>query len=319
MFQVTKAQREKMKAVIGFIGCSGSGKTVGALLTAYGMIKEAYPNLSEEQIWEKIGVIDTEHGRAKLYANSTFEDAVIGQFLHIDFSPPYTTQRYNMAVQAMKQVGCEIIIIDSLSHNWQGEGGIVDAHSKMQGNSFQNWGKLSSETNDLVKTLTRNNIHILATLRTKQEYVVELNSEGKSVPKKVGTKPVQKDEMEYEFILNFNVGIDHIADTSKDNTRIFEGNPQKITPEVGRKLYQWLELGIDVKAEEDRLRAEAAAQEAKEKAAAIAAIKNLVNENDEAAKLLSEFEFKANAKLEDFTVVWAKSALEKIKTQLGGN
>lgn len=317
MFDPKKARREKMKAVVGFIGCSGSGKTAGALLTAYGMMKEAYPDLSDEEIWDKIGVIDTEHGRAKLYADTDFDGTRIGQFLHIDFTPPYTTDRYNQAVMAMKQAGCEVIIVDSLSHNWQGEGGIVDAHSKMQGNSFQNWGKLSSETNELIKTLTRNNVHILATLRTKQEYVVELNAEGKSVPKKIGTKPVQKDEMEYEFMLNFSIGIDHIAETSKDNTRIFEGNPQRITPEVGAKLYQWLELGIDVQAEERRKREEAAAQADKEKAEAIKAIREVVKSNDDAAKLLGNIEFKAGTSLDNFSPAWAKAALEQI-TKLGG-
>lgn len=319
MFQPTKARREKMKAVVGFIGCSGSGKTAGTLLTAYGMMKEAYPSLSEEEIWDKIGVIDTEHGRAKLYANTDFDGAKIGQFLHIDFDPPYSTDRYNQAVVAMKQAGCEVIIVDSLSHNWQGEGGIVETHGKMSGNSFQNWGKLSSQTNDLIKTLTRNNVHIFATLRTKQEYVVELNGEGKSVPRKIGTKPVQKDEMEYEFMLNFSIGIDHIAETSKDNTRIFEGNPIKLSPDVGKKLYKWLEVGIDVRAEEERIRAEKLALEAKEKAEAIKEIKKLVKKNDEAAKMLSQIEFKANTTLEEFTAKWAKSALEKITTQLGGN
>jgi AAA domain len=308
-FQVTKAQREKMKAIVGFIGCSGSGKTAGALLTAYGMMKEAYPNLSEEEIWEKIGVIDTEHGRAKLYSNSDFDGVRIGQFLHIDFDPPYSTERYNLAVHAMKQAGCEVIIVDSLSHNWQGEGGIVDKHANMQGNSFQNWGKLSSETNDLIKTLTRNNVHIFATLRTKQEYVVEPNADGKMAPRKVGTKPVQKDEMEYEFMLNFSISIDHIAETSKDNTRMFEGNPIKLNPEVGRKLYQWLELGIDVKAEEAKQKA----KEEEERIKIIKTIKDLVKKNDDAAKKLSEFEFKANKKVDEFTYKMATSAIEKLQ------
>lgn len=302
MNEPTKARREKMKAVVGFIGCSGSGKTAGALLTAYGMMKEAYPNLPDEELWDKIGVIDTEHGRSKLYANTDFDGATIGQFFHIDFDPPYTTERYNIAVQKMKNIGCEVIIVDSLSHNWQGEGGIVETHGKMSGNSFQNWGKLSSETNDLIKTLTRNNVHILATLRTKTEYVVEPNAEGKAAPRKVGTKPVQKDEMEYEFMLNFNIGIDHIAETSKDNTRMFEGHPIKINPDVGRKLYQWLELGIDVKAEE-----------AKERTELISKIKELANSNTDAAKMLAEIEFKTNQKVDDFSVKYARVAVERLQ------
>lgn len=302
MFKPTKARREKMKAVVGFIGPSGSGKTAGALLTAYGMMREAYPDLPESELWEKIGVIDTEHGRSKLYADVTFNETKIGQFLHIDFEPPYSTERYNKAVLAMKNAGCEVVIVDSLSHNWQGEGGIVETHGQMSGNSFQNWGKLAPETSALVKTLTRNDIHILATLRTKQEYVVEINGEGKSVPRKVGTKPVQKDELEYEFMLNFSIGIDHIAESSKDNTMMFEGKKIKLNAEVGRDLYQWLELGIDVKAE----------QEAK-RLSLIDEIKQLSGKDTNVQKKIEEFEFKANMKLNDFTIKLAQAALDRLQ------
>lgn len=302
MFQVTEAKREKMKGVIGFIGCSGSGKTASALLTAFGMMQEAYPDLSEEELWKKIGVIDTEHKRSKLHVGLVYGEVKIGNFLHIDFTPPYTTERYNEAVQVMKKAGAEVLIIDSLSHNWQGEGGIVETHGNMSGNSFQNWGKLSSETNDLIKTLTQNNVHILATLRTKTEYVVEPDGKGKMAPRKVGTKPVQKDEMEYEFMLNFVIDIDHIADTSKDNTQMFEGNPQKITAEVGRKLYKWLELGIDVKAAEEN-----------ERNALIAQIKEIVSTSDDATKMLSEIEFKTNQKLEDFNMKYLSVALDRLQ------
>ncbi|EOO29795.1 hypothetical protein IIU_05380, partial [Bacillus cereus VD133] len=183
MFQVTEARREKMKAVIGFIGCSGSGKTGSALLTAFGMMQEAYPDLSAEELWKTIGVIDTEHERSKLHVGLVYGETKIGNFLHINFTPPYTTERYNEAVQVMKNAGAEVLIIDSLSHNWQGEGGIIETHGEMSGNSFQNWGKLSSETTKLIKTLTQNNVHILATLRTKTEYVVEPDAKGKMAPR----------------------------------------------------------------------------------------------------------------------------------------
>ncbi|PGW44786.1 AAA family ATPase [Bacillus thuringiensis] len=302
MFQVTEAKREKMKAVIGFIGCSGSGKTGSALLTAFGMMQEAYPDLSEEELWKKIGVIDTEHGRSKLHVGLVYGEIKIGNFLHIDFTAPYTTERYNGAVQVMKSAGAEVLIIDSLSHNWQGEGGIIETHGEMSGNSFQNWGKLSSETTQLIKTLTQNNAHILATLRTKTEYVVEPDTKGKMAPRKVGTKPVQKDEMEYEFMLNFVIDIDHVADTSKDNTQMFEGNPQKITAEVGHKLYRWLELGIDVKAEEEN-----------ERNNLIAQIKEIVSASEDATKMLSEIECKTNQKLDDFNMKYLNAALDRLQ------
>lgn len=307
MFQVTDAQRQKEKAIVGFIGPSGSGKTAGALLVAYGMMREAYPKASDEEIWSKIGVVDTEHRRAKLYANLQFDEILIGSFKHIDFTPPYTTERYQMAVEAIKNAGAEVVVIDSLSHNWQGEGGIVETHGSMSGNSFQNWGKLAPETTKLIKTLTQNDVHILATLRTKTEYVVEADNNGKMAPRKVGTKPVQKDEMEYEFMLNFTISIDHMAETSKDNTRMFEGSSIKLNPDVGRKLYKWLELGIDVKAEEKI-----------ERIGLITHIKTLIEDNEEAAQMIEEFQIKANKKLDQWNVKLANAAIDRLKGVLGG-
>lgn len=305
MFTPKKARREKQKAVIGYIGPSGSGKTVAVLLTAYGMMKEKYPDAPEEDIWAKIGVADTEHSRSLLYWNETFGEVRIGDFIHIDFEAPYSTARYEGAVKALKSNGCEVVIIDSLSHNWQGEGGIIETHANMTGNSFQNWGKLSTETTDLIKTLTRNDVHILCTLRTKTEYVVETNDKGKQAPRKVGTKPMQKDEMEYEFMINFSIGIDHLSETSKDNTRLFEGLQFKIDETVGSKLYKWLELGVDVKGEEMKIRQ-----------GFIDSIRELEKLSDDHASKVEEFEYKTKAKVEQFNLQLldrAKSLLETIE------
>jgi len=309
MFQPTKARREKQKTVIGFIGPSGSGKTVSALRTAYGMMKEAYPDADESDVWAKIGVADTEHKRSLLYSNETFDGMKIGEFMHIDFTPPYTTERYNGAVQALKNSGCEVIIVDSLSHNWQGKGGIIETHSNMTGNSFQNWGKMSSETTSLIETLTTNNVHVICTMRTKTEYVVELNEHGKMAPRKVGTKPVQKDEFEYEFMINFIVNMEGVSETSKDNTRLFEGVSKVITEEDGRKLYRWVELGVDVKAEEDEKRA----AEEEERQALIHTIKTMVSEDAELQNQIANFEFRVSQKLEDFSTLYLKTAIERLK------
>lgn len=312
MFTPKKARREKQKAIIGFIGPSGSGKTVSALRMAYGMMLEAYPEANEEELWSKIGVADTEHGRSLLYWNEVFGDMRVGDFIHIDFEAPYTTERYNAAVQALKKSGCEVIIIDSLSHNWQGEGGIIETHSNMSGNSFQNWGKLSSETTNLVKTLTRNDVHILCTLRTKTEYALEENDKGKMAPKKIGTKPVQKDELEYEFMINFNVNIDHVAETSKDNTRLFEGQAFTIDQEMGKKLFRWLELGVDVKAEE----AAARAKDEEHRQSLIQTIQSMMETDEEAKKKVAEFEFKAKMELQQFNTLLLQTAIERLT---GGN
>jgi hypothetical protein len=295
-FQVKKAKRHKLKAVIGFIGPSGSGKTAGALIVAYGMMKAKYPEAPEEFIWEKIGVADTEHGRSLLYVDATFDNVRVGEFQHIDFNPPFSTDRYNNAVKALKQTGCEVIIIDSLSHNWQGEGGIVETHANMAGNSFQNWGKLGSETTSLIKTLTRNDVHILCTLRTKTEYVVEQSETGKAIPKKIGLAPVQKNDMEYEFMINFNIDHSHKTNTSKDNSRLFEGREFTINEFIGEKLYKWLEEGIDVKGEEE-----------KERLNLIEITRGVVEEVGLQTKL-DELEKKAKMKLEDMPIAWVEKA-----------
>lgn len=309
VFTPKKARREKQKAVIGFIGASGSGKTVSALLTAYGMMREAYPDASEEEVWEKIGVADTEHGRSLLYANEQFGDVKVGEFMHIDFGPPYSTERYDAAVGALKEAGCEVVIVDSLSHNWQGEGGIIETHAGMAGNSFQNWGKLSTETSGLIKTLTRNNIHILCTLRTKTEYVIEPNEQGKSAPRKIGTKPVQKDEMEYEFMINFVLNADHQAETTKDNTRLFEGQAHHLNEQAGRKLYKWLELGIDVKAEE-RAALEAVEEE---RQTLIKAVRELASTTEERNQKIIEAEFKMKVSVEEFSTKALKRTIEVLE------
>lgn len=122
---------------------------------------------------------------------------------------------------------------------------------------------------------------------------MEPDNNGKMAPRKVGTKPVQKDEMEYEFMLNFNIDIDHMAETSKDNTRMFEGSSIKLNPEVGRKLYQWLELGIDVKAEEEA-----------ERIRLIDEIKTIVAGNETAAQMIEEFQIKANKNLNNGLLSW---------------
>lgn len=309
--QVTDSVREKQKALVGFIGPSGAGKTVGAILTAYGMMREAHPNLSEQEVWKKIGVADTEHKRSMLYVDQQFSGVRIGSFKHINFEPPYTTERYLQALLMLKNAGVEVVVFDSLSHNWNGDGGILEQHGNMTGNSFQNWNKMNKHVTDMIKALSSNDIHILATMRTKNEYVMELNDKGKQQPRKVGTKPVQKDDMEYEFMLNFSVDMDHNAVATKDNTNLFKDDEIQLNEEVGRKLYRYLELGVDVQAEERARREEEEAN----RMSNVAKIRELSSTDDKVAKIVSDCEFKANLQLENMTV----PMVDKIINLIGGN
>ena len=306
-FEPQLAKREKQKALIGIAGPSGSGKTVGALLLAYGMMKEAYPDAINEELWQKIGIADTEHRRSKTYEGQLFGDVKIGQFFHIDFKPPYTTERYTYAIQALIKAGCEVVITDSLSHQWQGEGGVVETHGQMSGNSFQNWGKLAVESTRLVKSLTSAPIHMISTMRVKTDYTM-VQEDGKTKPVKVGLKPVQKDDMEYEFDTVFTVNMDHEASISKDTSNLFDGE-FVLDETVGAKLYRYLELGIDIQAEE---RAKQAKLE-EERKVMVKKIRDMANTNVEVQQVVTQCEFKTNRSLEDFDYKFTARVAELIK------
>jgi len=234
---IRKAQRKVTKARVGVTGPSGSGKTLSALLMAYGMAGD----------WDKIGLVDTENRSADLYAETVKAGVHIPEFPKIDLEPPYTTEKYIEAIKAFEDYGVEIIIIDSLSHAWAGEGGLLeqkDQVAKVGGkNSYTAWAEMTPKQNKMVEAILKSKCHVFTTMRSKTEYVLEANDKGKQVPRKVGMAPVQRDGLEYEFTLVMDLTADHIATVSKDRTGLFDG--QYFTPsvETGKTLLEWLESG----------------------------------------------------------------------------
>lgn len=228
MFQ--KAVRQAAKLRLALSGPSGSGKTYSALLIASGIVS-----------MDRVAVIDTESGSANLYAN-------LGGYSTLTLSPPYTPQKYMDAIHAAEQEGFELIVIDSLSHAWNGEGGILDqqgkaADSKYRGNSWAAWREFTPIYNQLVETILHSQCHIIATMRSKTEYMQD-ESSGKKRIVKVGAAPIQRDGIEYEFTVVFDLSIDHVASVSKDRTRLFDNKYFVPTPDVGKALEQWLEAGV---------------------------------------------------------------------------
>lgn len=225
--QLRKATRTKTKLRIGLAGVSGSGKTYSALLMASGLTK-----------WKKIAVIDTENGSADLYDH-------LGDFNVLRLESPYSPERYIEAITTCEQAGMEVIIIDSMSHEWDGKGGILDMHNSMAGNSFTNWGKLTPRHNRFIEKMLSSSAHVIATMRSKQDYVLQ-EKNGKQVPEKVGLKAVTRDGVDYEFTLVFDLDIKHMAESSKDRTGLFMDKPQfHISKETGELLKSWSEKGLD--------------------------------------------------------------------------
>lgn len=136
-------------------------------------------------------------------------------------------------------VGVKVIVIDSLSHEWDGEGGVLEIHAGMIGNSFTNWSKVTPRHNSLVQKILQSDCHIIVTFRTKQDYVLS-DKNGKMTPEKVGLKSVTKDGMDYEFTIVMDVDINHNATCSKDRTQLFSASiPFKITEQTGEKIIEW--------------------------------------------------------------------------------
>lgn len=238
--QIRKAERKKAKLRLGIAAPSGAGKTYSSLLLAFGM-------------GGKVGLIDTEHGSGDLYAH-------LGDYDIIGIEAPYTIQKYLQAIKAFEQAGYSTIIIDSLSHAWAGDGGLLDKQGKIadsgKANGFAAWRTITPEHNSLVEAMLRSPCHIIATMRAKQEYVLETNDKGKQTPKKVGLAPVQRDGMEYEFTVMLDIDMNHVASASKDRTSLFDGQFFKISEDTGKKLLDWLESGAEPPTLDEKLLAD---------------------------------------------------------------
>lgn len=241
MFKTQVARREQVKLMIGLSGVSGAGKSYGALLLAYGITGD----------WTKITVIDTEHGAAAY--NASF-----GPWNRIEFLPEtpdndlaYHPHNWIKAIEkAEDDPNCEVLILDSISHEWQGKGGclqLVAAYSKdSRGNTFAPWNIVTPLHDAFVDKLRTSRLHIIVTMRAKAEYELEKNEKGKTTPKKVGLAPVQREGIEYEFGVMFDLDLaSNTAVSTKDRTGIFTQQPPfQITANTGKKLLAWAKDGI---------------------------------------------------------------------------
>jgi hypothetical protein len=227
--KLEKANRQQTRMKLALQGPSGSGKTYSALLLAYGLVGN----------WEEIAVVDTENSSSHLYCH-------LGQYDVLSLSKPFTPERFIEAIDFCEKAGESVIVIDSLSPEWSGEGGVLDVHGNLPGNSFTNWAKLTSRHNALVQRMLQSSSHIVATLRTKQDYILQ-DKGGKLVPEKVGLAAVQRDDLSYEFTLMFDLDQKHFAVASKDRTNLYSNKPQfLITEETGKVIKEWCDNGIKV-------------------------------------------------------------------------
>ena len=194
-----KATKTQKRLRLSLYGVSGSGKTYSALALAKGL-------------GGKVALIDTERGSASAYAN-------LFTFDTLEMPPPYSPAAYVNAIKAAEAEGYDILIIDSLTHAWSGAGGALEmvdnaAKRSTSNNSYTAWRDVTPEHNKLIDAVIGSKCHVIATMRSKAEYVLEPNKNGKMEPKKKGMAPIQRDGMEYEF--------DVVAEMTSDNEMVIQ-------------------------------------------------------------------------------------------------
>jgi len=231
--EIRKAERHRAKARIGLCAPSGGGKTHSGLLLANGL-------------GQKIALIDTENGSGELEAGKPN----IPSYDVVTITAPFEPQKYINAIYELGKLGYDVIVIDSLSHAWAGQGGLLEQQgtaAERTKNTYTAWREVTPFHNKLIDAMLQAPCHVIATMRSKTDYVLETNDRGKQQPRKVGLAPVQREGMDYEFTIVFDIDqATHQATVSKDRTSLFDGQlPHKISRETGAKILEWLNSGAE--------------------------------------------------------------------------
>lgn len=227
-----KAERKKAFLKIAITGVSGSGKTYSALQLAKGL-------------GGKIAMIDTENGSGELYSNLCDYDVA-------PMEAPFTPEKYVQYIHEAENAGYNVLIIDSLSHAWAGEGGVLDyvdkkTSSSSSRNSFTAWKEATPKQNKMVDAILQSKMDIIVCMRSKQAYEIVENDKGKKTPMKMGLAPIQRDGLEYEFTIMFDISLDrHMATATKDRTGLFVDWCDVITPKTGKQIRKWSDSGAEI-------------------------------------------------------------------------
>jgi len=204
--KLRKATRQQAKIRLGLSAVSGGGKTYSALLIAYGLCGD----------WSKIAMIDTENGSGDLYAH-------LGAYQVLTLSSPYTPERYIEAIRACEESGASVIIVDSITHEWDGKGGCLEIMDKL-GGKYQDWAKVTPRHQAFIDVILQSTCHVITTVRRKQDYEMT-KADGKMKVEKAGLKEVTREGFEYELTANLELDVRHNATASKDRTGLFADKP----------------------------------------------------------------------------------------------
>lgn len=243
-FEIKKATRKAIPAIICLYGKSGGGKTYSALKLAKGL-------------GGNICVIDTENGRASHYADEFDFDV-------IDFNPPFSPARYIEAIKTAQDAGYKAIIIDSISHEWEGTGGCLEMAEEGKSTSgkslsgLNKWAKPKMEHRKMMNMLLQSKSHIIFCARAKDD-LKQIRINGKEEIINNGLKPIQEINFPFEMLVTLKMedkGKVKIEKCIKglENSLVIDNF---INENHGRIIANWIDKGESVDLELKRLEAEA--------------------------------------------------------------
>ena len=231
-FTFAPASKAQAKARVALAGPSGSGKTYTGLTTATALAAGG-----------RVALIDTERGSASKYADRFGFDTLQ---MH-----EYDPRNLIGALRAAGAAGYGVVVVDSLSHFWSGKGGMLEqadnAGKRYGGNTFAGWKEARPLERELIDALLAYPGHVIVTMRTKTEWVIEDNERGRKQPRKIGTKPEQRDGIEYEFDVVADLDVENTLIVSKSRCpALAKAVMREPGPEFGQALLDWLDDGEPV-------------------------------------------------------------------------
>lgn len=191
VLKIREAKRAGARLVIGLAGQSGDGKTLTALLLAWGLT-----NFNSK----KIGFIDTENKRGSLYANALKDaDGVIHTFMIGDLEPPFTPARYAEAIKEFQAAGVEVLVIDSVSHEHEGTGGLLEMREPLPGTKAKRDNYAKSEHKKMMNVLLQSHMHIICCVRARETVHLGKDEKNQTVYIPQGVQPICEKNFMFEM------------------------------------------------------------------------------------------------------------------------
>lgn len=252
-FEAVAAVRTAIPLFIGIVSPSGAGKTFSALRLATGI---------QRVVGGDIHLIDTENRRSLAYAE-------MFKFRHVHFEPPFGSLDYLEALEQSAKAGAKTIIVDSMSHEHESVGGMLDSHEKeldrIAGDDWKArerktmlaWQKPKAARRQLLQGITRLDANVILLFRAKTTSKPIKNKEGKVEIVTMGFSPIAGDEFVYEMSLSCLLlpASDGVPTWQPENPgermavklpaqfRSIIKNGEALTEDVGQKLAQWAQGG----------------------------------------------------------------------------